>query len=329
MKRRLLSLIAVGSLLTPAAAPSEEARLIQFRMQPGESANYVLQVETRTEITWHRPQGPETRTVHFQSEMKVLIRCAGVTPEGVMQIEIFYPDFRLETTVNEVGQRSRIVSDKAGARSYVNDKLHETATWEQLEARGNQNLPKLLATLIEFSLDTRGRVLDVKVPAPLAGQFSETAIKQFFRQQVILPGVPIAPGAEWSDKTEQTVAAGPSFMTGKTMIDETTYTYEKNETVSGRECARIAITVTSQPKQEIPDMKEFKQSSEGGALLALGNGQLVESQMKLSQVILGTPGGVRAESRTTGHVKTSLLPPPERPSGSEKETATPETRGVR
>jgi len=325
MKRLLLALIATGSSLTWGVARPEEPRSIEFRMQPGESANYSLRVETRTEITWHRPQGPETRTVHFQSEMKVLIRCAAITPEGVMRIEILYPDFHLETTVNESGQTSRIVSDKAGARSYVNGKLQEAATWAQLEAQGRQNLPKLLATLIEFSLDNRGRVLDVKVPAALAGQFSDTAIKQFFRQQVILPGVPIAPGSEWSDKTERTAAAGPSFMQGKTMIDETTYAYEKNESVSGRECARIAIAITSHPKEEIPDVKEFKQSSEGESLLALDNGQVVESYLNLSQEIQGTPGGVRAEAKTTGEVKTSLLPPAsEKSPGAKEGTATPE-----
>lgn len=322
MNKSLLSLIAVGGFLTTGAAFSEEARRIEFRMQPGESANYALQVDTRTEITWQRPEGPDTRTVRFQSEMQVFTRCAAVTPEGVMRIEILYPDFRLETTVNESGQTSRIVSDKAGARSYINNKLQETATWEQLEAQGRQSLPKLLATLVEFSLDNRGRVLDVKVPASLAGQFSDTAIKQFFRQQVILPGVPIAPGAEWSDRTERTAAAGPSFMTGKSMIDETTYTYQKNETASGRECARIAIAVTSSPSDEIRDVKEFRQTSEGWSLLALDNGQPVESQMKLSQEIHGTPGGVSAVSRTVGEVKTSLLPPPEKPSGDQSETAT-------
>lgn len=324
MKKTLLALVVAGSFLPWGVAFSEEPRLIEFRMQPGESANYALQVDTRTEITWHRPQGPESRTVHFQSDMKVFIRCAAVTPEGVMRIEIFYPDFRLETTVNEGGQTSRIVSDKAGARSYVNNKLQDTATWEQLEAQGRQSLPKLLAAIIEFSLDNRGRVLDVKVPPALAGQFSDTAIKQFFRQQVILPGVPIAPGAEWSDKAERTATAGPSFMTGKAMIDETTYTYEKNETVSGKECARIAIAVTSSPSEEIPDVTEFKQSSEGWSLLSLENGQLVESQMKLSQVIHGTPGGVSAESRTTGEVKTSLLPPTEKSPAVEEGTAKPE-----
>ena len=324
MNRRLLSLIAAAGLLTPVVASSEEARLVEFRMQPGESANYALHVDTQTEITWQRPEGPETRTVQFQSEMKVFIRCAAVTPEGVMRIEIFYPDFRLETTVNEAGQTSRIVSDNAGARSYINNKLQETATWEQLEAQGRQNLPELLATLVEFSLDNRGRVLDVKVPAALAGQFSDAAIKQFFRQQVILPGVPIATGSEWSDKTERTAATGPSFMTGKTMIDETTYTYEKNETVLGRECARIAITITSSPSQDIPDVKEFKQDSEGWSLLSLENGQLVQSQMKLSQEIHGTPGGVSAVSRTIGEVKTSLLPPPEKSSGDQNGQGTPE-----
>lgn len=324
MYRRLLFLIAIGSFLKPDAAASEEPRPIEFRMQPGESANYALHVDTQTEITWHRPQGPETRTVRFQSQMKVFIRCAASTPEGVMRIEILYPDFRLETTVNEAGQTSRIVSDKAGARSYINNKLQETATWEQLEAQGRQSLPKLLATLVEFSLDNRGKVVDVKVPAALAGQFSDTTIKQFFRQQVILPGVPIAPGAAWSDKTERTAAAGPSFMAGKTMIDETTYTYEKNEIVSGRECARIAISVISSPSEQIPDVKEFKQSSEGWSLLAVENGQLVESQMKLSQEIHAEPGGVSAVSRTTGEVKTTLLPPPETSSGDQKGHGTPE-----
>jgi len=326
MKTLLAVLTGPAVFLTCVALHAEEPRLIEFRMQPGESANYALHVETRTVTTWHRTRGTEERTVNFESNMRVLIRCVKVSDEGVMHFEITYPDFKMETSMTEEGQTSTIVSDRNGARSYLNGKLQESLTWDQLEKQRRPNLAKLLGSLIEFTLDKRGRVLDAKVPASLAGRAPAVDIKQFFRQQVILPGVPIMAGAEWSESVEREVPQGPGPLHGRMMIDEAAYTYENNETAMGRECARIGIVISSRPKEEIPDLKEFKQSTEGWSLVDLDNGQLIQSYLKLSQDMKGTPSGIRAEVSTTGEVKTNLVLPSTAGTAPAEETAPAEKK---
>jgi hypothetical protein len=305
MKTVLAVLTSAGIVLLSAKVIAEEGRLTEFRWRPGESGQYALQVRTRTESVL----GTRKSTLVLMSDMKVLIRCVRVSDDGMMHLEISYPDFTMETSMTQSGQTSKIVTDRSGARSYVEGKLQDSATWEQLEAQGRPNLAKLFSSLIEFTVDKRGRVLDVKVPSDLVVDLPGVDVKQFFKQLVILPGMPISPGAEWSESTEREVPQGPGPLHGRVMIDETTYKYEKDEAAVGRECARIGILITSRPKQEIPNLKEFKQASDGWSLVDLENGQPVQSHLGLSQQMSGTSGGLGFEAKTTGEVNMNLVLP--------------------
>ncbi len=305
MKRVLAGLIGVSVLLLSAAGIAEEAKLSEFRMRPGESGEYSLKVTTRTDSV----RGTKKSRLVLTSDMRVFLRCVRISDNGAMHVEITYPDFTMQTSLTQGGQTSKIVSDRTGARSYVDGTLQDSATWEELEEQGRPNLAKLFGSMIEFTLDKRGRVVDVKVPSDLAADLPGVNVKQFFNQQVILPGVPVGPGAEWSESIERQVPQGPGPLHGIVMIDETTYKYEKNETALGRECARIAIQVTSRPKQEVTELEEFKQTSEGWSLVQLENGQPLQSHLNLFQEMKGTLGGLRLEVETTGEVNTNLILP--------------------
>lgn len=326
MKRDLMVGIAVVLLVVSVSARAEEPRKIEFRMKPGESVNYALRAETTTDSVRHASSGTEKRRLDFKSDMRVVLRCVKATEDGVTQVEITYPDFAMESSVTEKGRTSRVVSDRSGARSYVDGKLQESATWNVLEKQGRPNLAKLFGSVIEFTLDKRGRVLDVKVPAGLSGQFSGIDVKQFFRQQVIFPEVAISPGTEWNETSERVVPEGPGPLGRKVVIDEVVYVYEKSETASGRECARIGIKVTSKPKEKIANLKEFTQTNEGWSLMALENGQQVSSEMRLFQEMKGTPGGIRTELKTTGVVRTNLVEPSAETGASPEKRAPEETK---
>lgn len=310
MKRVSVALIGLLFLSICLCADGQKARKIEFRMTPVKSATYNMHAETTTEYVSYRSRGTEKRTLDFKADMRVLLRCVKATSDGVVHLEITYPDFTLETTMTEKGRTSMIISDGTGARSFVDGKLQEQTTWEELEKRGSPNLRKLFNSSIAFTLDSTGKVLEVKAPPELSTRFTWVDVKQFFRNQVIFPDVPVAPGAEWNLTTEREVPRGPGPFSGKIMVDEATYEYQGNETASGRECARIRAFVTSRPKEKVPNLNEFKQTYEGWALVGLENGQLVMSEMKLFQEMKGTPGGIKTEVKTTGRVRTSLAPGP-------------------
>ncbi len=300
----VLAILLVG---TPLFA--EEPRKMELRMQPGESVNYALHVDMRTDYTRQSSRGPEQRTLLFTSDMKVLIRCTQVSEDGVIHVEITYPDFTMQTSITEQGGTSRIISDRDGARSYADGKLQESITWEALEKQGRPNLRKLFGSIITFSVDRRGKVLDVQFPPGLAERFPGVDTKQFFRQQIVFPEVAITPGTEWNETSEREAPRGPGPLDGKIMIDEAVYQYQRNEKAFERDCARIEILVKSRPKEKIPNLTEFKQTNEGWALADLRSGQLVQSQMKIAQEMRGTPGGIKTEVRTTGEIRTSLVEP--------------------
>ncbi len=310
MKRVSVVLTGLLFLSIWLRADGQKTRMIEFRMTPVNSAAYDLHAETTTEYVSYKSQGTDKRTLNFKADMRVLLRCVKATSDGVVQLEITYPDFSMETTMTEGGRTSMIISDGAGARSYVDGKLQEQATWEELEKEGNPNLRKLFNSSIGFSLDRTGKVLEVKAPPELSTRFTWIDVKQFFQNQVIFPDVPVAPGSEWNQTTEREVPRGPGPLGRKIMVDQATYEYQSNETVLGRECARIRAFVTSQPKEEILSLKEFQQTYEGWALVGLDNGQLVMSEMKLFQEMKGTPGGIKTEVKTTGQVKTSRVSVP-------------------
>ncbi len=307
-----VSVILIGSLFASnyLVAAEVKSRKIEFRMTPGESVHYALHAETTTEYVSYRSRGTQKGTMAFKADMRVLMRCLNVSDTGVVHAEITYPDFYMETTVTEDGRTNRIVSDENGAMSYVDGKLQEHLTWEDLEKQGRPNLKKLFSSLIGISLDKTGKVLDVKAPVELATRFTWVDVKSFFRNQVIYPEVAIAPGAEWNDVTEREALRGPGPLGGKIILDQASYQYQKDETAMGRECARIWARVTSRPKEEVPALKEFKQTSEGWSLISLENGQLVLSEMQLFQQMKGTPGGIETEVKTTGNMKTTLMQPP-------------------
>jgi len=317
MKKDLMVLIGLLLVSVCVGARGQEPQKIELRMQPGDSATYTLHAETTTEYAAYRARGTVKRTTVFKSDMLFLIRCTELSADGVIHVEIMYPDFTLETSVTERGQTSKIVSDRDGARSYVDGKLQEQATWENLEKQGRPNLKKLLSSIIKFTLDSTGKVLDVEAPKELGTSFAGADLKQFFQHQVIFPPVAVAPGAEWNETRKREVQRVPRPLGGKTMLDEVTYKYERNETAMGRQCARIAMVATTRPSEEIPDLKEFKQTNEGWSLISLDNGQLILSEMKLSQETAGTPQGIRHEAKTTGVVRTSLV----QPSSAEKKPA--------
>lgn len=310
MKRIVASAAGLVWLLVCLATRAEEPRKIEARMKPGDTATYLLHTETTTDHVRQTTPKPEKRRVSFRSDMKVLVRCVEVSDEGVIHVEITYPDFMMETAMLENGRLSKIISDQNGARSYLDGKLQDSQTWGVLEKRGNPNLLKLFSSTIGFTLDRRGRVLDVKVPAELAGQFSGADVKQFFQQQVIFPEVGIMPGSEWSDVSERQVPQGPGPLSGKAVIDNTTYTYEANETALEKECARIRVAIKSRPKEKILGLKEFTQTNDGWSLVSLDNGQPVKSELRLFQEIKGTPEGVKTEIKTTGVVMMTLVQPP-------------------
>jgi len=320
MKTALVVLIGLVSLSMCAGAHGQDPRKIEFRMQPGESVAYALHAETTTEYAAYMSRGTDKRTTVFKSDMRVLMRCVKLSPEGVVHAEMTYPDFSLETVMIQGGRMSKIVSDRDGARSYVDGKLEEELTWENLEEHGRPNLKKLFSSMIGLSFDRTGKVLDVKAPPGLSTRFTWVDVKPFFRHLVILPAVAIAPGAQWNEATEREIPQGPGPLSGKIMLDKRTYTYQGNETTLGRECARIRMVISSQPKESIPNLKEFKQTTEGWSLVSLDNGQLVVSELKLFQEMKGTPGGVKTEVKTTGQVRTSLVQPPaaEAASGEQK-----------
>lgn len=307
MKRSLMILIASLIASIVIGAHSQESRKIEFRMQPGESLTYTMHAETTTEYLSSASGGKEQRKVVFKSDMQVFMRCIKLSPEGALDLEITYPDFSMETVMTEGGRTSRIVSDAEGAKAYLDGELQEQLTWANLEERGRPNLKKLFGALIGIRLDRMGKVLEVKPPPELTARFSWVEVKDFFRHQIIFPPVPVAPGAEWSESSERELSRGP--LRGSIMLEEATYKYEKNETVSGRECARIGIVVSSQPKEEIQDLNEFKQTNQGWSLVSLESGHLVSSEMKLFQEIKGTPGGRKAGAKTTGRVRTDLVKP--------------------
>jgi len=310
MRRILASLISLVWLVVCSLLRAEETRSIEYRMKPGDSATYLLHAETTTDYSKQTTSKPEKRRVTFRSDMQVSIRCVGVSDEGEIRVEITYPEFIMETTMLEKGQLSKIITDRNGARSYLDGKLEESQTWGAMEKQRKPNLLKLFSSTVEFTLDKRGRVLDVKVPAELAGQFGGVDIKQFFQQQVIFPEMPVSPGTEWSQTSERQVPEGPGPLGGKAMVDDTTYTYEADETVLDRQCAKIRIATKSRPKEKILDLKEFTQTNEGFSLAALENGQPVKSELNLFQEMKGTPGGVKTELKTTGVVMMSLMQPP-------------------
>ncbi len=307
MRRSLMILVASLIASMVIGAHSQEARKIEFRMLPGESLTYTMHAETTTEYLSSGSGGKEQRKEVFKSDMQVFMRCIKLSPDGVLDLEITYPDFSMETVMTEGGRTSRIVSDTEGAKAYLDGELQEQLTWPNLEKRGRPNLKKLFSALIGLRLDRTGKVLEVKVPPELATRFSRVEVKDFFRHQVIFPPVPVAPGAEWSESSERELSRGP--LRGSIMLEKATYKYGKNETVSGRECARIGIVLSSQPKEEIPDLNEFKQTNEGWSLVSLESGHLVSSEMKLFREIKGTPGGRKAGAKTTGRVRTDLVQP--------------------
>jgi len=308
MKKSLAFLTALFLVWSCFPAHPEEPRKFEFRMEPGESATYALHVDTTTQYVEYKSRGTERRTFVFKSDMQVLLRCIEVTADGLVRVEITYPEFFMETAMTEGGRTSKIVTDSQGVKTYLDGKLGDQATWELVEKEGRPNLKKVFGSIIRFTLDRKGRVLDAKAPEGLRVQLAGVDIKQFFRNQVIFPGVPIVPGAEWSESSEREAPPGPGPLSGKIMLDETSYEYQRNETAMGRETARIHVVVKSRPRDEIPNLKEFKQTSEGWSLIALENSQLVQSEMKLYQEVKGTPGGIRTELKTTGKVTTSLLP---------------------
>ncbi len=310
MKR--ISVALIGLLLGSVClgAFGQTARKIEFRMTPVDSANYNLLAETTTEYLSEKSRGTEKWSVGFRADMRVALRCVKATSDGVVHVEITYPDFTMQITRTDDQRTSTIITDRTGARSYVDGKLQEQISWEDEEKEGNPNLKKLFSSAIEFTVDSTGRVLDVKVPPELSTRFTWVDIKHFFRNQVIFPDMAIAPGAEWNQTSEREVPRGPGPLGRKIMVDEAIYQYEKNEMAMGRDCARIRVSVTSRPKEEILDLKEFKQTYDGWALIALENGQLVSSEMTLFQQMKGAPGGIPTEVKTTGKVKTSLVQTP-------------------
>ncbi|MFQ5793173.1 MAG: hypothetical protein ACE5JI_22100 [Acidobacteriota bacterium] len=310
MKKISVVLIGLVFVSICHCAFGQEPRKIEFWMMPGKSATYDIRAETTTEYVSYRSAGTEKRTIGFKSDMRIVLRSVKATSDGVIHLEITYPDFFIETAVTEGGSTSKIVTDSNGARSYVDGKLQEQTTWEEQEKQGRPNLKKLFSSVIEFALHSTGKVLDVTTPAELATRFTWVDIKNFFQNQVIFPEVAIAPGAEWNQTSDREVPQGPGPLGGSIMLDETAYKYQGNEMAMGRECARISVVVASRLKEEIQNLNEFKQTNKGWSLIALENGQTVISEMNLFQEMKGTPRGVRTEVKTTGTVTTRLVQSP-------------------
>jgi hypothetical protein len=326
MNRRHLLQNTLMILLAFGLVQAQEARKLELRMQPGESANYILHAETRTQQVRSTTRGDEKRTLTFKSDMKVLLRCVQLSPDGQIHVEITYPDFVMETSVTEKDQTVKVVTDMQGARSYVDGTLDQQSTWESLEKEGRPNLKKLFTSLIEFTLDKTGKVTNVKMPKDIAGSFGGIDVKQFFRQQVIFPPIAVAPGAQWSDTRERDLPRGPKPLGGIIMIDEAAYTYERNETAMEKECARIAIVSTSKPKEQIREMSDFEQTNTGWSLVDLQNGLTVLSEVRLTQKMRGTPAGVKSTVETTGVVNTTLVVTPVTPEATEKDLSPVETK---
>ena len=310
MKNALTALVVSFLVSIGLTALCQEARKIEFRMQPGETLFYDMDLETATEYVAEMPRGTDRRTIVFKSDMRVLMRCTKLSPDGSVHVEITYPQFSLDTTETRATQVTRIVSDNDGARSYVDGKLTQRLTWENLEQEGRPNLKKLFASIIGFTLDRTGKVLDVRAPEEFTARFTGVDMKEFFRHQVIFPGLEIAPGAEWSQVAERESPPAQGPLGRQLMVDEASHKYESTQMAMGRQCARILSSITTRPKEEeVRDLKAFKQMNEGWSLIALDNGQLVMSEMRLSQEMETTQGGINTQVKTTGRVKTSLVPP--------------------
>lgn len=296
-------LLAFGTCAGGLAATVGDPVTLRWGLEPGRVLHYVMVQESSH--VW-RPDGG--RAARVERRQQVDFRWI------VVKVDDSIADMTL------IVDRIRLRLDCEGSPpAFEFDTASDPARKQgPFAERLAALLHGLAGAKIDFRMDARGEILDVKIPEPArslihqAGQtaaaaaISEEGVRNLIVQaHPLLPEGPVEPGATWS---RQATAAMP--MLGALVLDKT-YTYRGPQADRpARHEVVVDTRITLRPTPEaLMEAKILKQSGSGRFSFDADRGVVASYHLEDDLTMAFSAQGQRIEQVIASRIEVTLVPP--------------------